>query len=205
LTKSEAYRNYYDGQDYFYGIGRKKNYSKAFKYLFPAATFGIQHAQNLIGQCYFYGFGVIKSEKSSFDWYRKAALNSNKLPKRKEIKRTTFCNLAIAYDQGAGISVNSQLAFKYFKKSAEMGDIWAQCNLGLFYFQGRGTKMNYVLAIKWTRNAAKRGDSLAQYNLGLAFKNGEGVLKSMRYARLWFEKAATAGHNKAAQELAMIS
>jgi TPR repeat protein len=201
VNQSEAYQNYFNGKDFFFGYKCKKDYGKAFKLLFPAASFGIQHAQNLIGQCYFYGLGVNKSEKKAFNWYRKAALNNSKFPKIINYVGIALCNLAIMYDLGEGISENPKLAFKYLKKSAEMGDIEAQCNLGLFYFQGRGTRKNFVLAIKWTSKAAKKGDSLAQYNLGLAFKNGEGVLRSNRYAKLWFKKAAKAGHKKAAKEL----
>lgn len=40
------------GQSYFYGVLRKKNYSKAIPYLLEAAEMGDVHCKNLVGYCY---------------------------------------------------------------------------------------------------------------------------------------------------------
>jgi TPR repeat protein len=204
MTEKDADNYYYDGAAYFYATGRKKNYVKAYKNLILAATFGIQHAQNLIGQCYFYGLGVKKSAKNAFAWYKKAALSNSKLKILKEHKRVALCNLAIMYDKGTGTPENPELAFKYYKMSAELGDMDAQCNLGVMFHSGRGTQLDHKLAILWTKKAAIKGDSIAQYNLALAYRFGEGKEKSKRYEKIWLQKAANGGHKRAAVEFKKI-
>lgn len=61
------------GQEFFYGISKRRNYRKAFPYLLDAAALGYVHAQNLVGYCYSLGLGVTKSKKAAAFWYKQAA------------------------------------------------------------------------------------------------------------------------------------
>ena len=78
------------------------------------------------------------------------------------------------------------VAAKWFRKSAEQGDKWAQYNLGAMYDEGKGVTQDYAEAVKWYRKAADQGNAPAQYNLGLKYDNGQGVPKNEKTAvKLW--------------------
>jgi TPR repeat protein len=201
MTKKEAYEKFYDAQELFYGKGRRKNHKKAFGLLMMAAKHGIPHAQNLVGYCFSEGLGVDKDSKEGFTWYRKAALNKRQSESSKENRAIAFCNLAMMYDQGDGVAENPKLAFKYYKKAAELGDVMAQCNFAILYHEGRGIRKDDKNAIYWCRKAARRGDDKAQHNLGLAYLEGDGVRQSRKHAKVWFKKAAAKGHKEAKKEL----
>ncbi len=205
MTKIKIWESFCDGQNFFYGIGCKKNYKKAFEFLMIAANNGIPHAQNLIGFCYSEGKGIKKDSKSGFKWYRKAVLNKKKHDSSRKNRAIAFCNLAMMCDEGKGVEKNSKLAFKYYKSAAELGDTESQCNLGVLYHEGRGIQQNDKLSIYWTRKAAKKGDDMAQYNLGLFYLDGDGVQKSNKFANLWLKKASGNRNKKTEKKLKLIN
>jgi TPR repeat protein len=79
------------GQDFFYGLSGKRNYRKAFRYLFEAANLGEIHAQNLVGYCYSRGLGVKKDKAQAFFWYQQAAKYHHK---------EALFNLGVLFDNG---------------------------------------------------------------------------------------------------------
>jgi TPR repeat protein len=46
------------GQQFYYCLGKRKSYKKAFPLLLDAAQAGHIHSQNLVGYCYDMGLGV---------------------------------------------------------------------------------------------------------------------------------------------------
>ena len=66
------------GQQFFYGVGTKKSYVKAFPYLLQAARLNDPHCQNLVGYCYDLGLGTKKDLRQAILWYRRAAKNDDK-------------------------------------------------------------------------------------------------------------------------------
>ncbi len=61
---------------------------------------------------------------------------------------------------------NDSEAIKWFKKSAEQGNMYSQYNLGTFYLTGQGgVKQDQVEATKWLEKAAKQGHIEAQHIL----------------------------------------
>lgn len=78
------------GQEFFYGISRRKSYRKAFPYLFEAANDGYIHAQNLVGYCYDLGLGVEKDKRLAAFWYEQAAKGGH---------REAVANLALHYEK----------------------------------------------------------------------------------------------------------
>lgn len=180
------------GQNYFYGISKRKNYRKAFPHLLDAAFLGYDHCQNLVGYCYHLGLGVEKDSALAAYWYQQAA---------KAMHKEALYNLATMYEKGDGVELNLRKAFSLYRKAAELGEDWAQCNLGVMYLDGIGTKQNLAKGLEWMRKAAKRGDAIAQYNLGMAYLEGEGVQKNKQRARTWLEKAAQQGQRRASSAL----
>ena len=83
-----------EGRKYFYGIGRKTNYSKAFPLLLAAARRGYVHAQYAVGYSYRDGRGVPKNLAQSRRWWSAAAKRGHPGAK---------FNLALDYDLGRGV------------------------------------------------------------------------------------------------------
>jgi TPR repeat protein len=63
---------------------------------------------------------------------------------------------------------------KWYKQSAEKGQVEAQETLGGLYFFGKGAAQDYAEAAKWYGMAAKQGKVYPQYLLGLHVRPGQG-------------------------------
>jgi hypothetical protein len=59
--------------------------------------------------------------------------------------------IAEMYAFGKGLPKNESEACRWYRKSAERGNMFAQLNLGLFYYQGTGVPADYIQAYKWFR------------------------------------------------------
>ena len=85
-------------------------------------------------------------------------------------------------------------AVYWYRKSAELGNMYAQCNLGLCYEFSKGVSKDINEAVKWYRKSAEQGYVTAQYSLGLCYENGQGVSKDYYEAAKWYRKAAEQGY-----------
>ena len=65
------------------------------------------------------------------------------------------------YARGAGVAQSETEAVKWYRKSAEQGNVFGQLNLGLMYRQGRGVSQSDTEAVKWFRLAAEQGNAPA--------------------------------------------
>ena len=63
--------------------------------------------------------------------------------------------IGLRYEQGLGISINLEQAFKWYTRAAIQGDARAQFNLASLYENGRGVKRSLKQAVKWYRKAAE--------------------------------------------------
>ena len=105
--------------------------------------------------------------------------------------------LADAYNHGDGINTNFELAFKYYKRAAEKGNVEASYNLGMLFQAGIGVPENIAEAIKWYENAALKGHVESQVSLGKVYTVGRQTLQDFERAHKWFNIAASKGHKKA--------
>lgn len=110
-------------------------------------------------------------------------------------------NLAIAYQQGKGITADQQQALNYYRQSAELGNPKAMRNLALLYEKGEGVEKDLSRAFSLYQSSAEQGLTDSQLKTGLMQLQGEGSEKNPQAARRWIELAATAGDDKA--QLAM--
>jgi uncharacterized protein len=99
--------------------------------------------------------------------------------------------LACSYEQGWLGKPNFPAAFKWFKRSADLGDPDAQNSLGKMYEDGEGVARNYVSAANWYRKAAEHvpdfgGTGQGRNNLGLLYMDGHGVPRDYVRAYMWF-------------------
>src|SRR5215211_6833872 len=82
------------GQQFFYGVGKRKSFSRAFPHLLQAAKLNDAHCQNLVGYSYHVGLGVEKDLAQAVAWYKRAARNDDK---------EALFNLALLYEKGEGV------------------------------------------------------------------------------------------------------
>lgn len=106
-----------------------------------------------------------------------------------------------SYATGEGIEKNDTLAVKWFRLSAEGGNVFGGYHLGLCYYNGEGDlTVDYVEAVKWFGKAADMGHDDAQYMLGRCYGLGKGVEQDDEQGYKWLRLAARQDH-KQAQEL----
>mgnify|MGYP003370406865 FL=1 len=116
-----------------------------------------------------------------------------KFPEGSCIAEAQF-SLGLLYQEGDGVQQDPAEAFKWYKKSAELGNIHAQNNLGRMYFQGESVPQNSAEAFKWYKKAAENGNTQSQYNLGVMYRNGRGVEQSYEKAVEYYRLARGRGN-----------
>jgi hypothetical protein len=86
------------------------------------------------------------------------------------------------------------------RKSAELGNAWAQLYYGGSLKKGVGTAQDMPAAVEWFRKSAAQNCAIAFYELGVCYENGEGVERNLDEAETWYKKALDAGIKPDAQE-----
>jgi len=108
---------------------------------------------------------------------------------------------ALAYLEGRnGLQIDTKKAIYWLRRSARLGNAYAQLKLGNVFAQGNGIEKDLPHAIKWWRKASLKGNPQAQYQLGKALLNGQGTAKNTTQAIHWLTKSAEQ-NNKDAQFL----
>ena len=105
--------------------------------------------------------------------------------------------LAEKYAAGTDVPKDEVLAFKWFLKAAEQGDVSSQYQVGTMYEEGRGTQKDLSLSMKFFQLAAEQGFAKAQYAVADAYWQGRGVKTDSALAEKWARKAADQGDGEA--------
>lgn len=92
-----------------------------------------------------------------------------------------------------GKEKDQEIAVKWYRQAAGMGNAWAQQLLGYAYENGLGVLQDYHEAMKWYRRAAEQGNARAQFLLGYGYRWGHGVAQDYEEAVKWFQKSAEKG------------
>lgn len=99
--------------------------------------------------------------------------------------------LGLNYLEGAdGVEKDSQKAFKYLKKSAELEYVSAYDAVGWCYLQGVGIERDINTAKDWFRKGAESGDSKSQVSLADFYAEMDSDAVQAYY---WYRKAAEQG------------
>jgi len=96
---------------------------------------------------------------------------------------------------------NRDEVIKWYQKSADAGNAYAQYNLANLYYDGVLLAVDFGAAAYWYQKAARSGIPQAQLNLGYMYSSGIGVLKNDQLATLWYKAAANFGNPKAQSNL----
>jgi TPR repeat protein len=104
--------------------------------------------------------------------------------------------LAYKYVIGEGVPKNPVLAWQWYRRAADSGDVLIQYIVGSSYLYGDenlGVIMDRAEAAKWYRRAAEQGEKsvgLGQRELGRLYEKGWGVPKDDVLAYMWYNLAA---------------
>ena len=92
-------------------------------------------------------------------------------------------------ERGTGVKVSLELAFEWYMKAAELGDVYGCFNVGECYYHGKGVEQDAVKAFEWYMKAADKGDMQSQVNVANAYYLGDGVEQDHHKAFLWYREA----------------
>ena len=123
-------------------------------------------------------------------WYKKSAEDDNKV---------ALFNLGKCHELGE--CENLDLAFEFYKSSANKGFIDAQYKVGYYYDHGMVVEVNKEKAFDLYEAAAKEENSDAQRSLAFLYEQGEGTKKNIENAIYWYEKAIKNGCQEAKEIL----
>jgi uncharacterized protein len=112
--------------------------------------------------------------------------------------------LGRAYQEGAGVQQNDQLAVDWYRKSAEHDYPQAENSLGVMYARGFGIARDKAEAFHWYKKAAKRGLPEACFNVAISYYNGDGTGEDIPLAYAWMLVAKNNGDTQAEDALKRI-
>ncbi len=105
----------------------------------------------------------------------------------------------IAYLNGNdGLKPDAKKAVYWLRRSARMGNAYAQLMLGKAFAEGKGVDQDLNHAIKWWYESANKGNAQAQFLLGKALLQGKPSKQTTNEAISWLEKSSDQ-NNKDAQ------
>lgn len=85
-------------------------------------------------------------------------------------------------------------AARWYRKSADQGNVGGQHDLAVLYINGAGVSQDYAEAVKLFALAAAQGDVESQYSLGLRYLKGDHVAQDFNAATRFFGMAAEQGN-----------
>ena len=110
--------------------------------------------------------------------------------------------LGSMYARGQGVEQDDAEAAKWYRKSADGGDLYGLDHLaGMYLIGGGGLPQDNSASVKLYREAATRGDADAQNMLGTLYENGWALPQDYVKAVWWYRKAADLGDASAKSSL----
>jgi TPR repeat protein len=176
---------------YFNGVkGFPKDYFLAFKYALKGAQGGSSSAQWIVATMYKMGLGTDPDLSEARRWCTLSAEQGNP---------ASCYNLATMYELGQGdLPKDLEIAFKYYKKAADLGHHASFYMVGKCFFFGDGAKMDhdkaneyYSKALVYFKSKVDSGNAtgLDLYRLAVMFENGYGTSKSDEKAMQLYKRS----------------
>ena len=157
------------------GYLRKKNVSKAVEYYSKAAELNHSTAQYELSVIYNDPEFGLENNKQYLFWLKKAANNNH------NIAMHNLATIAIKANK-------TDLAIKYFKKSADNWYLPSILSISQIYYYGIGTKKDYKASNDYYKKAASKGDSEALFVLGIMSERGLGSKKDLDQALKYYKR-----------------
>lgn len=113
--------------------------------------------------------------------------------------------LAVAYEQGQGVSKNCFEALSLYRKAANQGSAEAEYHIGRMYYDGKCSGQNLGESVRYLQRSAERGFHEAQRFFGLLCYNGEGTARDKVRACTYLVLSASQGNAEAQRLLRLVS
>ncbi len=196
----------------YYSNGNKEERIKSIKLLEQAAMFGESRSQLILVRAYSNGFIVERDVIQSVLW-----LCSEGMFRSVNEDGSIDFHIAMQYALGINENINSDCnpdrkeAVKWWTKSAEKNNMYAQCCLMMCYLSGwyeveKNLKDFAIWAEKFCEHQ-NLGERLLSFKGFICFTLAElysldGVLeKDLELAKLWYQKSAEQGYGSAQEKL----
>lgn len=176
-------RSYALGSDF---VGQ--DMAEARKWFERAAEAGDADSQYQVATFYLTGSGGPRDVDKASQWFERALGIMMAKAKHNDAKAAFW--VGQMYFNGWGAKADDKVAFEYFLRAAQLGDLRSQSLVALLYREGRGVEASEEKAVEWFRKAAERDDVGAIMEVGLAYREGKGVPRDAGQARDWFLKGA---------------
>ncbi|MFM8465072.1 MAG: tetratricopeptide repeat protein [Burkholderiaceae bacterium] len=95
------------------------------------------------------------------------------------------------------------MAFNWFSKAADQGDVESLFEQGQMHAQGLGTTQDFERAAECYQQAAEKGHAKAAFNLGFLFAHGQGVEQDDVRAYQWYRISELSGYKLAKSSAAL--
>ncbi|CAB9529849.1 Sel1 domain protein repeat-containing protein [Seminavis robusta] len=134
-------------------------------------------------------FGVIDGDLAA-KWKEKVEMEEL-LKKAAAGNGEAMHSVAVNYSYGDhGFVQHDKLAFHWYKRAHEAGNVKAKATVGQHYLLGSGVARQQLLGLFYLTDAASQGSNFAAYELGMTFANGlYGLSVDKTEAIRWLEKS----------------
>lgn len=183
------------GLDYYFGRNNlPEDYGKSFRILEFAANHCNERALLYVIQDYRLGDGTLKDEKRAFELLRQIEQKGTEL-KNNEMLRFFYYQMGECYFYGQGTEENKAEGIKYFKKGADLGDLYARIRLMPCYADGKnGVEKNIPLAIQYANDVIKltnntKDRAYGYYVLGYCYSHGDKNVRDYEKALEYCKKS----------------
>ena len=183
------------GLAYLAGDGVKRQPDEGLSLLNMAAEQGYADAEYELAEVLFQRAATHTQAVALFE----AAANHGQV--RAQFRLGQLCKAGEVGRSGARTSTahrdtvpHLKMAFEWFQKAAEQGDVEASFEQGQMHAQGLGTKQDFEAAAGCYQQAAEKGHAKAAFNLGFLFAHGQGVEQDDVRAYQWYRISELAGH-----------
>jgi len=191
-TEQNRVRNYRLAREKFLDCLRKEKYLDALQWGYLADPNDAEIACYMA--CLFFeGHGTAKNLQKAFEYAKKSS--DGNFPLGHYILAGCF-----------SLRNDREMAFAYFRKSAECGLSVGQTATALCFHNGYGCRKNYEQAYYWFSKAvqSRPPNPAAEYYLGLYYLKGYGVNRNISAAKGWLRRAAGHGSQDAQKALSEL-
>jgi len=143
---------------------------------------------------YTYGYTVDVDFDKAIEYYQKAADKGSAVS---------------LYNIGFIVSLTSKtkqskLELEYYKKAAELGNIYAQTTLSDHYAIGIGVNVDKEKSFYWEMQAALNGNLSSIKSVAYSYYSGVGTSKNYDEAIKWYQKAIDMGDDESIHDIAAM-
>lgn len=150
----------------FLGLFCDKDDNAAIEWFQRAADQRYAPAIKRLSGFYAEGWGTLQANPTKSLQLLHEAINMGYAP--------AMASLAVQYDHGLGVPQSRELAMKYFRDAAVLGDAYSQCALGLKLLEdSKSDPAKEREGLAWVWRAAKQDYASAHRQLGYFYKSGD--------------------------------